>query len=409
MGLIKALTGAVGGGLADQWVEAVEPDEMGEGIVFTKGVFVRRDDRRSSNVKGSTDIISNGSLIHVYENQFMMLVDGGAIVDISAEPGMFKVDNSSAPSVFNGELGESIKETFNRFRFGGTTPLRQQAFYVNLAEIKGIKFGTRNPINYYDTFYNAELFLRAHGTYSIRITDPILFYKNAISKNATRVHIDEINEQYLSEFLEGLQVAINRLSMEGERISFVVSQSNKISKYLADALDDLWREKRGFEVEFVGIASISYDEASTELINMRNRGAMLQDASVRQGYVQGSIARGLEALGSNEGGAPAIMGMGVGMNVAGGFMDSTSQANMAQMQQQAQQAQQGQVMAGVAAVAGGWTCSNGHAGNAGNFCSTCGEKKPEQAAAGAGGFCTNCGHKFEGEKPKFCPECGQSQ
>lgn len=346
MGLIKAFTGAVGGGLADQWVEAIEPDNMSEGIVFTKGVFVRRDDRRNANVKGSADIISNGSLIHVYENQFMMLVDGGAIVDISAEPGMFKVDNSSAPSVFNGELGESIKETFNRFRFGGATPLRQQAFYVNLAEIKGIKFGTRNPINYFDTFYNAELFLRAHGTYSIRITDPILFYKNVISKNATRVHIDEINEQYQSEFLEGLQVAINRLSMEGERISFVVSQSSKISAYLADALDDLWREKRGFEVEFVGIASISYDEASTELINMRNRGAMLQDASVRQGYVQGSIARGLEALGSNEAGGAAIMGMGVGMNVAGGFMDSTSQANMAQMAQQQQVAQQTQAAAG---------------------------------------------------------------
>ncbi|MDI9473051.1 MAG: virion core protein [Tissierellia bacterium] len=407
MGLIKAFTGAVGGGLADQWVEAIEPDNMSEGIVFTKGVFVRRDDRRNANVKGSADIISNGSLIHVYENQFMMLVDGGAIVDISAEPGMFKVDNSSAPSVFNGELGESIKETFNRFRFGGATPLRQQAFYVNLAEIKGIKFGTRNPINYFDTFYNAELFLRAHGTYSIRITDPILFYKNVISKNATRVHIDEINEQYQSEFLEGLQVAINRLSMEGERISFVVSQSSKISAYLADALDDLWREKRGFEVEFVGIASISYDEASTELINMRNRGAMLQDASVRQGYVQGSIARGLEALGSNEAGGAAIMGMGVGMNVAGGFMDSTSQANMAQMAQQQQVAQQTQAAAGMATVAGGWTCSNSHAGNTGNFCATCGEKRPEASTGAA--FCTNCGHKFEGAKPNFCPECGNAQ
>ncbi len=407
MGLIKAFTGAVGGGLADQWVEAIEPDNMSEGIVFTKGVFVRRDDRRNANVKGSADIISNGSLIHVYENQFMMLVDGGAIVDISAEPGMFKVDNSSAPSVFNGELGESIKETFNRFRFGGATPLRQQAFYVNLAEIKGIKFGTRNPINYFDTFYNAELFLRAHGTYSIRITDPILFYKNVISKNATRVHIDEINEQYQSEFLEGLQVAINRLSMEGERISFVVSQSSKISAYLADALDDLWREKRGFEVEFVGIASISYDEASTELINMRNRGAMLQDASVRQGYVQGSIARGLEALGSNEAGGAAIMGMGVGMNVAGGFMDSTSQANMAQMAQQQQVAQQTQAAAGMATVSGGWTCSNAHAGNTGNFCATCGEKRPEASTGAA--FCTNCGHKFEGAKPNFCPECGNAQ
>ena len=49
-------------------------------------------------------------------------------------------------------------------RFGGQTPQSQKVYYINLQEIKGIKFGTRNPINYYDTFYNAELFLRAHGT-----------------------------------------------------------------------------------------------------------------------------------------------------------------------------------------------------------------------------------------------------
>ena len=62
MGLIKAFVGAVGGGLADQWLEAIEPMDMSEGVVLTKGVFVRRDDARSSNTKGTQDIINNGSL-----------------------------------------------------------------------------------------------------------------------------------------------------------------------------------------------------------------------------------------------------------------------------------------------------------------------------------------------------------
>ena len=115
MGLIKAFVGAVGGGLADQWLEAIEPMDMSEGVVLTKGVFVRRDDARSSNTKGTQDIINNGSLIHVYENQCALLVDGGAIVDYTAEPGMYEVKNSSAPSLFNGQLGETVKETFNRF------------------------------------------------------------------------------------------------------------------------------------------------------------------------------------------------------------------------------------------------------------------------------------------------------
>lgn len=53
----------------------------------------------------------------------------------------------------------------------------------------------------------------------------------------------------------------------------------------------------------VGIASISYDEESTKLINMRNQGAMLSDPTIREGYVQGSVARGMEAAGSNAAGS----------------------------------------------------------------------------------------------------------
>lgn len=174
MGIIKAVASAVGGALADQWLEAIEPDDMGDRIVFARGVQVRRG--KGSNTKGLSDIVSNGSVIHVYPNQFMMLVDGGKVVDYTAEEGYYTIDHSSMPSMFNGQFGEALKESFNRIRFGGITPTAQKVYYVNLQEIKGIKFGTRNPVNYFDNFYNAELFLRAHGTYSIKVTDPLKFY-----------------------------------------------------------------------------------------------------------------------------------------------------------------------------------------------------------------------------------------
>ena len=161
MGIIKAVGQAISGGLADQWQEVIEADDMGERTVFTSGVLIRR----GQNMKGTKDTVSNGSIIHVYDNQFMMLVDGGKVVDYTAEPGYYKVDNSAMPSLLNGEFGESLKETFNRIKFGGQTPTMQKVFFINLQEIKGIKFGTRNPINYFDSFYNAELFLRSHCTY----------------------------------------------------------------------------------------------------------------------------------------------------------------------------------------------------------------------------------------------------
>ena len=104
MGIIKAAAGAIGGGLADQWLEVIEPEEMGDQTVFTAGTAARR----GANTKGSSNTVSNGSMIHVYPNQFMMLVDGGKVIDYTAEEGYYKVSNSSLPSLFNGQFGETL-------------------------------------------------------------------------------------------------------------------------------------------------------------------------------------------------------------------------------------------------------------------------------------------------------------
>lgn len=392
MGIIKAIGNAIGGGLADQWLEVIEPDEMDGDIVFTSGVQMRRGER-NSNRKGTSAVVSNGSVIHVYPNQFMMLVDGGKIVDYTAEEGYYTVDNSTVPSLFNGELGETVRESFNRIRFGGTTPQAQKVYYINLQEIKGIRFGTTNPVNYFDTFYNSELFLRAFGTYSIKVIDPVKFYSEVIPKSADRVAVKDINEQYLSEFLGALQAAINQLSADGVRISHVTSKSVELSRYMADILDEDWKELRGIEVVSVGLAGLSYSEESQKLINLRNQGAMLSDPNVREGYVQGAVARGMEAAGSNANGSMAgFMGMGVGMNAGGSFMAAASQANSAQREAQKATAPQ-------QPAADGWTCSCGSENHGGKFCPNCGKPRPTVK------FCTNCGQKLD-PGAKFCSNCG---
>lgn len=404
MGLIKAAAQAVGGAFADQWLEVFEADNMGDQTVFASGVRIRK----GQNKKGTDNTVSNGSLIHVYDNQFMMLVDGGRIVDYTAEPGYYKVDNSSLPSLFNGQFGDSLKDAFDRIRFGGETPKAQKVFFINLQEIKGIKFGTRQPINYFDSFYNAELFLRAHGSYSIKVVNPLQFYAQAIPRNRDRVEITDINEQYMSEFLEALQSAINQMSADGIRISFVTSKARELGQYMSRVLDEEWNKERGMEIQAVGLASISYDEESQKLINMRNQGAMLSDAAVREGYVQGAVARGMEAAGSNANGAMAgFMGMGMGMNAAGNMMASSSATNLAQMQMQqnngayaAGAVQTPQNGAKTQQPAGSWRCSCGQE-NSGKFCSNCGKPAPQAewrcscGQVNMGNFCSNCGKKRE--------------
>lgn len=401
MGIIKAATSAIGGGLADQWLEVIEPDNMSDSTVMTKGVKVRRNDKRGSNRKGTEDVITDGSVIHVYPNMMMLLVDGGRIIDYTAEEGYYTVKNELAPSMLNGSLKDAISETFDRFKFGGVTPQKQQVFYINLQEIKGIRFGTSSPLNYFDNFYNAELFLRAHGNYSLRITDPILFYTNAIPKNKSQVDINDINEQYLAEFLTALQTAINKMSADGERISYIPSKSMELSKYMGTVLDDSWRELRGMEIVSVAVASISYTDDSVKLINMRNQGAMLGDPSIREGYVQGSVARGMESAGSNAAGATTgFVGMGMGMNAGGGYLNQASQNNQQQMQQQQAPAQSN---------ADHWDCPQCGTSNTGKFCSNCGTPKPTSDGPSLKMKCSDCGEVIDLANgiPKFCPNCGK--
>jgi membrane protease subunit (stomatin/prohibitin family) len=400
MGMIRAALGAAKGTFADQWLDVVEPLEMGERTLFTRGVVVRQ----GSNKKGNKDILSNGSVIHVYDNQCMILTDGGKIIDYSAEPGYYTVDHGSAPSLFHGDLPEEVLEdSFNRFKFGGGKPVSMKAFFINLQEIRGFRFGTRNAVNYFDSFYNAELFLRAHGTYSLKITDPIRFYTEVVPKNAETLEAEEISEQFLNEFLEAFQTAVNQMSVDGIRISFVTSKTGELSRYMAHVLDEEWKRNRGVEIQSVGIASLSYDETSQKLINMRNQGAMMGDPAIREGYLQSAVAQGLQNAGSNPNGAmPGYLGMGFGMQGAGGFLDGASRTNREQMArgQMAGESSGGYEHSGYGGQPGGhgsWNCSCGTV-NRGNFCSNCGRKRPDLAswtcscgAVNTGNFCSNCG------------------
>ena len=416
MGIIRAAINAVTGGLADSWLEVIEPSPMGNNDVLVPGQAV--DQRgRSQNKKGGENLVSNGSIIHVYDKQFMILVDGGKIVDYTADPGYYKVDNSALPSLFNGQFGVSIKESFSRIKYGGISSTSQRVFFLNLAEIKNIKFGTQNPVQYFDNFYESELFMRLHGTYSIKITDPFKFYmevipKECITGNRKFTFAPPDIQQYNDEFISELGTAFNNYSADGFRISHIASKTKEMGKYMAQALDEDWNQLRGFEVVSVGMQPPSYSEESQQIINERSKMASqvsyLKDAANQQAFMAKSVGEGISSAGKNAGGAAVgFMGMNMAQNMGAGVMGGYMQnPQYAQPQQGYGQPQQGygQQQPPQAPQQGGWTCSCG-AVNTGKFCMECGKPKPE---APKGRFCTNCGAQLA-PGAKFCPECGAKQ
>jgi len=415
MGIIKAAINAVTGALADTWLEVIESAPMGNNDVIVPGQAVDQKGR-SQNKKGGENLVSNGSIIHVLDNQFMILVDGGKIVDYTATAGYYKVDNSALPSLFNGQFGDSIKESFSRIKYGGISSTSQRVFFLNLQEIRGIKFGTQNPVQYFDNFYESELFMRLHGTYSIKITDPFKFYmevipREVITNNEKFTFAMPAIQQFNDEFVSELGTAFNQYSADGFRVSHIASKTKEMGKYMADALDEDWNQLRGFQVTSVGMQPPAYDEESQKIVTERSKMASqvsyLKDAANQQAYMAKSVGEGISGAGNNPGGAAiGFMGMNMAQNMGAGVMGNYmqnpqygNQQQYAQPQQQQPQPQQPQQQA--APAQGGWTCECG-ATNQGKFCSECGKAKPE---APKKRFCTNCGAELS-PTTKFCPECG---
>ncbi|MBE6705796.1 MAG: SPFH domain-containing protein, partial [Ruminococcaceae bacterium] len=185
MGLIKAGLGALGGTLADQWKEFFYCEALSNDVLMVKGQ--KQITGRSSNTKGNDNIISNGSGIAVADGQAMMIVEQGKVVEFCAEPGEFTYDSSSEPSIFAGNLGQSILDTFKtigkRFAYGGDTGKDQRVYYFNTKEIMGNKYGTATPIPF-RVVVNEQMGLklsvdiRCNGEYTYKMVNPMLFYTN---------------------------------------------------------------------------------------------------------------------------------------------------------------------------------------------------------------------------------------
>ncbi len=430
MGLIKAGIGALGGTLADQWKEFFYCEAMPKEVLVTKGQ--KRIGKRSSNTKGSDNIISNGSGIAVADGQCMIIVEQGKVVEVCAEPGEFTYDTSTEPSIFAGNLGESIKETFKtigkRFTYGGDTGKDQRVYYFNTKELIDNKFGTPNPIPFRvvdsKIGLDVDVSVRCSGVYSYKIADPLLFYTNVCGNVEREYTRDELDGQLKTEFISALQPAFGKLSELELRPNQIVTHNTDLENAMNEALSSKWGELRGLKVVSVALGSVTLPDEDAEMIKQAQRTAIMRDPTMAAATLVGAQADAMKAAASNENGAmTGFMGMGMAMNAGGGAGAAQDLFTMGRQDRQAQQQN------AAAAPAGSWKCKCG-ATATGNFCPECGTKKPEPVQAeswtckcgsvNTGNFCPNCGSKKpaaccskcgwkpedSAHPPKFCPECG---
>lgn len=417
MGLVRAAETSFKTLLGDQWREYFYCNSLDNDTLIVKGE--KRVGEKSSNTKGAENIISNGALIAVNDGQCMIIVEQGAIVEVCAEPGEFVFDSSTEPSIFYGNLGENLVNSFKtfvkRFSFGGDTAKDQRIYYFNTKEIIGNKYGTANPIPFrvYDKNIDLdmEIALRAHGEFSFRMMDPILFYKNIAGNVENSYKKSEIESQLRSELLTKLQPAFARIAETGVRYYQITAHTDELGQILNDLLSKSWGKHYGLEITAFGMSSVTAPEEDVEKIKELQKNAVFRNPTMAAANLTSAQADAMRAAASNENAGPmmAFAGMNIA-NQAGGFNAGNLYAMGAnQNGTQGSSAGNGAASAGnpsaqaeASQAAVGWTCTKcGHEHNLGKFCSECGTAKEEDWT------CPDCGHT--GNKGKFCSECGHKK
>ncbi len=397
MGLIRAALGSAGGVLADQWKEYFYCEAIPTNILAVKGQ--KRTSGRSSNTRGSDNIISNGSVIAVADGQCMIIVEQGKVVDLCAIPGEYTYDTSTEPSLFSGDLSENISAVFSnigkRFTFGGEAPKDQRVYYFNTKELTGNKYGTPSPVPFRVVDQRAgidiDISLRCFGEYSYRITNPLLFYTNVCGNVDAAYDRSEIEGQLKTELLTALQPAFARISEMGIRYSALPGHTQELSEVLNQVLSAKWRDLRGLEIVSLGVSSVKASEEDEQMIKEMQRNAAFMDPTRAAAHLVGAQASAMQSAAQNQGAGPAMAFMG--MNMAGNAGGVNAQ-NLYQM---------GQQQPAPAPAENGWVCPSCGTQATGKFCPECGAKKPEPKPAAGSWTCPSCGAQVSG---KFCPECG---
>ena len=375
MGLIKAALGAAGGVMADQWKEYFYCEAIPENVMAVRGLH--RVSGRSTNYKGSENIISNGSVVAVADGQCMIIVDQGKVTELCAEPGEFVYDSSTEPSIFSGQLGTSILDTFKtigkRFTFGGEPPKDQRVYYFNTKELIGNKYGTPSPVPFRVVDQRAgidiDIAIRCFGEYSYRICDPILFYTNVCGNVGEDYTRDRLDGQLKTELLTALQPAFAKISDMGIRYSALPGHTMELADALNEVLSGKWRNLRGLEIVSFGVSSVKASEEDEQMLKEMQRNAAFMDPTRAAAHLVGAQASAMQAEESSGWTCPEC-----------GTKKPEAAANDT------------------------WTCSCG-AVNKGKFCAECGRPKPTTPRHYK---CDKCGWEPADptNPPKFCPECG---
>ena len=274
MGLLKALHGAVGSVLEEQWKEFFRCDALDDETLMVRAY--KQTGKRSANTRKDDDVLTNGSILSVADGQCVLVVKQGKVVDFCREPGEHIFEDPDQRG-----LKGFFKEVGRRVAFGGgdIQPVVYRVYYMNTKEITGIPFSSRGPIPFRVKDGGSSLDLDSgvslRGCFSYRVSDPVKLYKTIIGNISGRFSRAELNAHLQADLNASLQSALGSLAGQGLRPSQLPAHTEQLCEALRQQMADRWSGQHGLEI--VSLALDGFQSEDGALLQSAQYASMLKD------------------------------------------------------------------------------------------------------------------------------------
>ena len=247
-----------------------------------------------------------GAQVIVNPSQEAVFVKSGKALDVLTS-GTHTLSTGNLPL-----LGKLIKWTF-----GNKTPFTSEIWFVNKTIRRGLKWGTKGPVQIIDPVYNFPISVRAFGEWGLRINDSQSFV-NQIVGSQIGADSNLIEEYFSGEIVQKTaNLLANIITKDKISIFQINTKLNELSEDVQKQIESEF-DRFGIEIVNFNIERVSIPEEENkkfqEILGKKMEISQLNDVNVSQQYTKIKTLEILDKAAENpSNGMGTLIGAGIGV------------------------------------------------------------------------------------------------
>jgi membrane protease subunit (stomatin/prohibitin family) len=198
--------------------------------------------------------VKMGAQLTVRPGQAAIFVNEGKLADVFTE-GRYELTTRNMP----------IMTTLRSWKYGFNSPFKVDIYFVNLQEFSGLKWGTPNPIQFFDPHYSL-VELRAFGSITFRVQDAAKFFTKFAGTDS-EVTLSEFAPHFRDVIVEEFSKGLKR---SGQSLAEIIVNAQELGTMLTPILQSEF-DRVGIQILRFSIANVSIPEELEKQIKEEER------------------------------------------------------------------------------------------------------------------------------------------